>query len=76
MTARTDILPKPEPYALRRAEAAAYVGLSAVHFDKAVDVGAMPAPIDLAGIKVWSRRALERALDPEGLAPVNPWDEG
>jgi hypothetical protein len=65
----------PEPFALRREAAAAYVGLSAGHFDKAVDEGSMPGPIDLAGVKVWSRRALERALDPEAIAPVNPWDE-
>ncbi len=75
MTARANILPKPEPYALRRAEAAAYVGLSAGHFDKAVDQGDMPAPVDLAGIKVWSRRALERALDPGAPETANPWDE-
>jgi hypothetical protein len=65
----------PEPFALRREEAAAYVGVSAGHFDKAVDEGAMPEPTDLVGVKVWPRRALERALDPEGQSPVNPWDE-
>ncbi len=75
MTARARILPLPEPIALRREAAAAYVGLSAGHFDKAVDKGDMPKPTDLAGVDVWPCRALERALDPEAFAPVNPWDE-
>ena len=75
LTARKNILPMPEPVGLRRADAAAYVGLSAGTFDKAVDLGAMPQPVDIAGVKVWSRRALERALDPEAAIPANPWDE-
>jgi len=60
----------PEPFALRREAAAAYVGLSATHFDKAVDSGLFPRPVDLAGVKVWTRRALEQALDPDAAAVV------
>ena len=71
MTARTHILPMPEPFALRREAAAAYVGLSATHFDKAVESGLFPHPVDLAGVKVWTRRALEHALDPSAGAMVN-----
>ena len=58
-----------------RIAAAAYGGLSAGHFDKAVDEGVMPQPTDLAGVKVWPCLALQRALDPEAFAPVNSWDE-
>jgi len=75
MTARARILPMPEPIALRRIQAAAYVGLSAGHFDKAVDEGVMPQPTNLSGVNVWPCRALQSALDPEAFAPVNPWDE-
>ncbi len=71
MTARTHILPMPEPFALRREEAAAYVGVSATHFDKGVDSGLFPRPVDLAGVKVWIRRALEQSLDPNAGAVVN-----
>ena len=70
MATRTRILPMPEPFALRREAAAAYVGLSAGHFDKAVDSGLFPQPVDLAGVKVWTRRALEQALDPSAGAMV------
>ena len=64
-------MPLPEPFALRREAAAAYVGLSAGHFDKAVDEGAMPEPTNLVGVKVWTRRALEQALDPSAGALVD-----
>ena len=63
MTRRSSILPKPEPHGLRREEAAAYVGLSAGAFDRAVNAGDLPKPRELAGCKVWSRTALEAALD-------------
>ena len=75
MASRKQILPLPEPIALRREAAAAYVGLSAGHFDKTVDEGVMPQPIDLSGVKVWPCLALQRALDPEAFAPVSSWDE-
>ena len=65
----------PEPFALRREAAAAYVGLSAGHFDKAVDSGLFPQPVDLSGVKVWTRRALEQALDPDAGAVVNTFSE-
>ena len=73
MTARRDILPRPEPFGLRREVAAAYVGLSCGAFDRAVAEGQLPRPREIGGCKVWSRRALERALD-ELSTPVNPWD--
>ena len=75
MAERARILPLPEPIALRRIHAAAYVGLSAGHFDKAVNDGAMPQPTDVSGVNVWPCRKLQRALDPDAFVPVNPWDE-
>lgn len=46
-----------------RKESASYVGVSPTHFDKLVRHGVIPVSIDLLGKKVWSRPALDRALD-------------
>lgn len=75
MSARFHVLPRPEPYGLRRREAAAYMGLSENHFVKAVECGLIPPATDLAGVKVWSRKALEQALDGQRFTAPNPWDE-
>lgn len=73
MTARSHILPKPTPIGLRRSEAAAFIGLSPTHFDKAVSIGEMPSPRDICGVNVWSARKLAAALDGESGTPANPW---
>jgi hypothetical protein len=73
LTAPLNILPKPTPIGLRRSEAAAYVGLSPAHFDKAVAAGEMPPARDICGVKVWSIPKLSKALDPEAALPANPW---
>lgn len=69
------------PRGLSRAEAAAYVGVSAGHFDKLVTDGTMPAPKQLRGRLVWDRVALDRAFsdlpDASGDAPPagdDVWD--
>ena len=61
---RVDILPRPEPVALRLDEAAAYVGVGTTCFLKAVASGRFPQPIEIERVKVWPRRALEDALYP------------
>lgn len=63
MTRRADILPRPEPFGLRRETAAAFVGLSAGAFDAAVERGELPAARLIGNVKIWSRRALEQAID-------------
>ena len=71
---RRDQLPMPSPAGLRRVDAAAFVGLSPTHFDRAVHEGAMPQPRNICGVNVWSVRKLAEALDPDAGPPSNPWD--
>jgi excisionase family DNA binding protein len=54
-----------------RKEAASYVGVSVGTFDKLVQQGVMPSPIELFGRKVWDRTALDAVLDTlSGRFPV------
>ncbi|TJW02186.1 MAG: hypothetical protein E5W97_21600 [Mesorhizobium sp.] len=62
-----------------RTEAASFVGASVGYFNKLVDLGLMPKPLPLPGVKRWDVRALEAALD--GLSGIsesqqsnNEWD--
>jgi predicted DNA-binding transcriptional regulator AlpA len=49
---------------LRRAQAAAYCGVSPVHFDKLVREGVFPQPRRVSdNIKAWDARDLIRAID-------------
>lgn len=48
--------------ALRRCDAAQYLGISPGHFDKLVSSGILPAPRDADGVKVWLRWELDQAL--------------
>lgn len=75
------------PIGLRREEAAAYVGMSAGSFDRAVKEGAMPPPRQWRGVVTWDREELERAfraLPRRGSEDAttwgvdetsNPWDD-
>lgn len=47
------------PRGLRRVDAAAYLGISPSHFDKQVRSGTAPAPLQLFGVNVWDRAALD-----------------
>ena len=51
----------PHKRGFRRAEAAAYVGLSPSGFDAWVRAGRLPAPIK--GTKVYDKKAIDAALD-------------
>jgi predicted DNA-binding transcriptional regulator AlpA len=66
-------MPKREPFttpcALRRPDAALHVGVSPAHFDNLVKPGHMPSLRLLGGVKVWSRRELERCID--GAPPLD-----
>lgn len=75
--ARHDALPASlPPRGLCRIQAAQYVGVSPVTFDKMVDEGQMPGPKRIERRKVWDRHALDLAFaalpDDE---QANPWDE-
>lgn len=75
---RHDALPPPTRRGLHREEAAAYVGVSPVHFDSLVAEKLMPGPLKLKGRNVWDLRALDRSFDslPRGdeSPQNNPWD--
>ena len=66
------------PTALAAEEAAAFCGMSSAQFLKEVAAGNLPAPIGglLSKRKLWSLKALERAIDgsgaPEGAAIDDP----
>lgn len=74
--------PAVSPRGLSRADAAAYVGISATLFGQLVEAGVFPAPKRLAGRCVWDRVSLDRAFDdlPEVLTPgqtgaIDPWKD-
>ena len=46
-----------------RKEAASYVGVSPTSFDKLVNDGTLPQPIQFLGRKVWDVRTLDSVLD-------------
>lgn len=66
-----------QPRGLRRADAAAYLGISPSHFDKQRAAGAIPAPRNILGVVLWDRYDLDKIFD--GVTAVaandnNPWD--
>ncbi len=68
------------PRGLRRAEAAAYIGVSPSTFDKMIRERCMPRPKRYRGVTIWDRLALDEALtclpedDDAKPASTNPWD--
>jgi predicted DNA-binding transcriptional regulator AlpA len=79
MTPRAEILPPSlPPRGLSRAEAAAYIGVSASLFDDLVKDGRMPRPKRVNARTIWDRKRLDAAFEaiPDGESrPVNPWDD-
>lgn len=51
------------PRGLRRASAAAYLGISPSHFDKERAAGRIPAPKALFGVQVYDRHELDAIFD-------------
>lgn len=74
---RRDALPSTlAPRGLRRAEAAAYIGVSAVTFDRLVEEDQMPKPKSIYSCKVWDREELDRAFaELPDSSEVNPWHD-
>lgn len=50
------------PRGLSREQAAAYIGVSAVKFDRLVFDGRMPRPKAIDGRRVWDRHQLDKAF--------------
>lgn len=65
------------PRGLALAEAAAYVGLSAGAFEKAVSDGRIPGPLKIGSTRrIWDRARLDQWLDEQsGLADRDRSDE-
>lgn len=68
--------PSLAPRGLRRAQSAAYVGLSPTKFDELVKDGRMPTPKIVDGCVVWDRLRLDEAFEalPDRTKSGNPWD--
>jgi hypothetical protein len=67
-----------QPRGLRRADAAAYLGISPSHFDKQREAGAIPAPKMILGVALYDRLDLDSIFDGKTLAAndnANPWDD-
>lgn len=72
---RAALPPSLPPRGLSRAEAAAYIGVSARMFDAMVGDGRMPGPKRIGARTVWDRHALDNAFSalPDS-ADENPCD--
>lgn len=55
------------PRGMRRGIAAAYLGISATHFDKQRTSGAIPAPKLLFGVELYDRSELDSLFDGKGM---------
>lgn len=60
-----------EPRGLRRATAAAYLGISPSHFDKQRAIGAIPAPKNMFGVELYDRFDLDSLFDGKVAVAAN-----
>jgi len=65
---------KIKPNAMKKADAAAYCGISVSQFGKMIKLGTMPNARNAGGAKIWLRLELEDAL--AALALDGERDEG
>ncbi|WP_425419763.1 hypothetical protein [Oricola indica] len=69
-------LPPSERRCLDRKEAASYVNVSVGSFDKLIQEGKMPRPIQLLRRKVWDKQMIDRMIDRmSGLKPRDAADQ-
>lgn len=54
--------PSLAPRGLSRVEAASYVGISPVTFDRMIEDGLMPPAKSIGGRRIWDRLALDKAF--------------
>jgi predicted DNA-binding transcriptional regulator AlpA len=70
------MLPRNNPRrALRREDAARYVGVSPTKFDQLVNDGRMPKPFRIDGCTLWDIRELDDAIDALRDDDPDPWDD-
>ncbi len=64
------------PRGLRRAQAAAYLGISPSHFDRQRQAGAIPPPKLMFGVDLWDRHDLDSLFDGKAMVADNDnyWD--
>lgn len=60
-----------QPRGLRRADAAAYLGISPSHFDKQRAAGAIPAPKSILGVVLYDRYDLDSLFDGKPAVAAN-----
>lgn len=58
-----------QPRGLRRAAAAAYLGISPAHFDKQRALGVIPAPRSMFGVELYDRAELDLLFDGTPTTP-------
>jgi len=68
------------PRGLRRASAAAYLGISTSHFDKERAAGNIPAPKTMLGVALYDRHELDSLFDGRAMVAANDnepdyWDQ-
>lgn len=74
MTTRAEIATRlPSLLAVRRAEAAAMIGISAAYFDRLVAAGVLPPGRALGDVLVWSVDDLRAAIN---SLPSREFDDG
>lgn len=59
------------PRGLRRAAAAAYLGISPSHFDKRRALGEIPSPRRMFGVEIYDRHDLDALFDGGTSVPSN-----
>lgn len=76
---RLNVVP-PSARGLSRVEAARYVGVSPVTFDKLIVEGKMPKAKQIGARRVWDVRRLDLAFDAlpgdDDVTDDNPWNGG
>ena len=61
-----------QPRGLRRAEAAAYIGISPSHFDTKLKSGDIPEPKKRFGVTLWDRHEIDDAFDSAAVNDNKP----
>lgn len=61
---------------MTRSATAEYLGVSAATVDRWTEKGVIPAPVSVAGRRLWDRLKLDAVFDDDApLAPSEAWDE-
>ena len=72
MGGQARLTPPDWPRMMRKSTAAAYLDITDAAFQRAVDSGQLPQPVEFGGTKLWSRPAIDLVC--EGVAGDGPYD--